>query len=175
MKKLTPNQLNILERHLILNGSNDALKTELLDHISCEVESYMQTGIPFESSFEKVLPDVNAKAIKYLRENYQYTTAMTEKQLAEASLDDIVFEFRNKAYGAYDLRRSYPNALKKAFFLGIGIFCMIFAIAGGLAARAWSFTSPMMVLWTIGLSCVAYSIGSWYFEKHPNEWIQPLS
>lgn len=40
-------------------------------------------------------------------------------------LDEIVFENRNKAYGAYDLRKSYKGLLTKAFILGT----LLFAIA----------------------------------------------
>ena len=169
MKKLTSTQLETLERHLIRNGSTDHLMTELLDHICCDVEGLMNKGISFETSLEQVLPEVNSKAIKYLRENYQHTTAMSDQQLAEADLDDIVFEFRNKAYGAYDLRRNYPNALKKAFFLGIGIFCMIFALTSGIIAKEWSFTGPTMLLWVVGLACVAYVVSNWYAEKYSVE------
>ncbi len=170
MKKLTPTQLEVVENHLIRNGSNDALMSELLDHLSCEIEQKMEKGLSFDDSLSNIIPEANAKALKYLRQNYQHTTAMSDKQLAEASLDDIIFEFRNKAYGAYDLRKIYPNVLKKAFFLGIGIFCMLLALAQGLTNLQWSLTSPLMVLWAIGVSCTAYAVGSWYFENHPKEW-----
>lgn len=39
-------------------------------------------------------------------------------------LDEIVFENRNKAYGAYDLRTSYRSMLTKAFILGTVLFCI---------------------------------------------------
>ena len=45
-----------------------------------------------------------------------------------ATLDDIVFEFRNKAYGAYDLRQNYPTALRNALILGITLFLMMFLV-----------------------------------------------
>ena len=41
------------------------------------------------------------------------------------SLDEIVFENRNKAYGAYDLRTTYRSMLTKAFLLGTILFCVI--------------------------------------------------
>lgn len=41
------------------------------------------------------------------------------------SLDEIVFENRNKAYGAYDLRTSYRSMLTKAFILGTVLFCVV--------------------------------------------------
>lgn len=40
------------------------------------------------------------------------------------SLDEIVFENRNKAYGAYDLRTNYRSVLTKAFIFGIILFCV---------------------------------------------------
>lgn len=43
------------------------------------------------------------------------------------TLDEIVFENRNKAYGAYDLRTSYRSVLTKSFILGTILF-MVAAI-----------------------------------------------
>lgn len=40
------------------------------------------------------------------------------------SLDEIVFEHRNKEYGAYDLRSSYRRMLTKALVIGTAIFCI---------------------------------------------------
>ncbi|MFC5408670.1 energy transducer TonB [Larkinella bovis] len=47
---------------------------------------------------------------------------MTPEQLQIASLDDIVFENRNKLYGAYDLRRFYNRSANRALWLGIALF-----------------------------------------------------
>ncbi|WP_027387491.1 energy transducer TonB [Chryseobacterium gregarium] len=38
------------------------------------------------------------------------------------TLDEIVFENRNKAYGAYDLRNQYPRLLTKSFIVGTALF-----------------------------------------------------
>lgn len=38
------------------------------------------------------------------------------------SLDDIVFEHRNKEYGAYDLRQNYRSILTKSFLIGAVLF-----------------------------------------------------
>ena len=38
------------------------------------------------------------------------------------TLDEIVFENRNKEYGAYDLRHQYPRLLTKSFIIGTGLF-----------------------------------------------------
>ena len=50
------------------------------------------------------------------------------------SLDEIVFENRNKAYGAYDLRTSYRSLLTKAFIFGTLLF-LIVAIAPFVAMK----------------------------------------
>ncbi|WP_226063843.1 energy transducer TonB [Kaistella polysaccharea] len=41
------------------------------------------------------------------------------------SLDEIVFENRNKAYGAYNLRTNYRSMLTKAFIFGTILFCVV--------------------------------------------------
>lgn len=38
------------------------------------------------------------------------------------SLDEIVFENRNKSYGAYDIRSQYPRLLTKSFIIGTSLF-----------------------------------------------------
>lgn len=39
-----------------------------------------------------------------------------------ANFDDLIFEHRNRAYGAYDLRKSYRSALGRALLLGSLLF-----------------------------------------------------
>ena len=41
------------------------------------------------------------------------------------TLDDMVFEHRNKFYGAFELRRSYSNSLRKATFFGTAFMLLI--------------------------------------------------
>jgi periplasmic protein TonB len=38
------------------------------------------------------------------------------------TLEDIVFQNRNKSYGAYSLRIDYQNVIKKSLLIGVGIF-----------------------------------------------------
>lgn len=38
------------------------------------------------------------------------------------TLDEIVFENRNKEYGAYDIRHQYPRLLTKSFLIGTSLF-----------------------------------------------------
>ncbi|WP_229755313.1 energy transducer TonB [Hymenobacter cavernae] len=47
---------------------------------------------------------------------------MDNAQLAKASLDDIVFEGRNKAYGAYVLRRLYGKNVTRALLISTALF-----------------------------------------------------
>ncbi|MDO7874999.1 energy transducer TonB [Hymenobacter sp. ASUV-10] len=50
---------------------------------------------------------------------------MNNQQLANASLDDIVFEGRNRAYGAYVLRRAYSKHVTRALIIGTAIFSLL--------------------------------------------------
>jgi len=43
------------------------------------------------------------------------------------TLEDIVFQNRNKAYGAYIFRTDYQKSIKIALGIGIGIFCLAVA------------------------------------------------
>lgn len=43
------------------------------------------------------------------------------------TLDEIVFEHRNKEYGAYDLRSSYPRLLTRSFLIGTAFFVLAVA------------------------------------------------
>ncbi len=50
----------------------------------------------------------------------------------ERDLDDILFEHRNRAYGAYVLRKAYARHIKKASFWGLALF--LFLISSPLIA-----------------------------------------
>ena len=63
---------------------------------------------------------------------------MDAKNILSADLLDIIFEGRNKDYGAYDLRRSYNNRLRNAFMITMGLFFVIIVgtvIAGNLDSK----------------------------------------
>ncbi|MBX9782375.1 MAG: energy transducer TonB [Chitinophagaceae bacterium] len=51
---------------------------------------------------------------------------MTTQQILKADLLDILFENRNKEYGAYTLRREYPAHLKKALALMLMLVAALF-------------------------------------------------
>ena len=50
---------------------------------------------------------------------------MDNAQLAKASFNDIVFEGRNKAYGAYEIRRIYSRYVTRALIIGVAIFSLL--------------------------------------------------
>src|SRR5215470_4292766 len=52
--------------------------------------------------------------------------AMTNKEILQADLLDILFEHRNKAYGAYALRKNYNDRLHWALGISLGsVFILI--------------------------------------------------
>lgn len=178
MEKLSPQQVAMLHKHLIHSGSNDALVDELLDHLACDVEYYMWIGLPFESAMQAVLDQANVTAVRHLRDHYQTELAMTDDQLRQASLDDIVFEFRNKAYGAYDLRRAYRITLRNAFIMALSLCMMLMAMMDGISRRTWSYLSPWGAVWLIGLCGLTYAVVSWYLHRTQEQKLtlrQPLS
>ncbi|GAA3947442.1 TonB family protein [Hymenobacter algoricola] len=61
---------------------------------------------------------------------------MDNTQLARASFDDIVFEGRNKAYGAYVLRRLYGSHVTRALLIAVAIFAIL--VSFPLIARMFS-------------------------------------
>ena len=52
---------------------------------------------------------------------------MTNAQLATASLDDIVFDGRNRQYGAYQLRASYQRHMTRALIIATAMFALLLA------------------------------------------------
>ncbi|UOR04365.1 energy transducer TonB [Hymenobacter aerilatus] len=53
---------------------------------------------------------------------------MDNAQLAKASLNDIVFEGRNKAYGAYVLRSLYNKHVTRALLIAVAFFALVVSI-----------------------------------------------
>ncbi|MBF9222554.1 energy transducer TonB [Hymenobacter ruricola] len=50
---------------------------------------------------------------------------MTNAQLATASLDDIVFDGRNRTYGAYQLRALYQRHVTRALVIATAVFALL--------------------------------------------------
>lgn len=53
---------------------------------------------------------------------------MTSEQILKSDMLDILFDGRNKAYGAYELRRKYDNDLGHALLVGVLITVSFLAI-----------------------------------------------
>ncbi|HSZ72894.1 MAG TPA: TonB family protein [Cytophagaceae bacterium] len=50
---------------------------------------------------------------------------MEEKNLSNLTLDDLVFENRNKSYGSYELRTRYGVYVVRAFTIAVALFLLI--------------------------------------------------
>ncbi len=62
------------------------------------------------------------------------TFYMEPNQIKDADILDILFEGRNKDYGAYELRKTYDRRIKKAMFITggvVGLLCIGYFVAGG--------------------------------------------
>lgn len=56
--------------------------------------------------------------------------AMTPLHLRPSNWDEIIFEGRNKAYGAFDLRQSYPTHVRRAMGIAVLLFALMAAAPG---------------------------------------------
>ncbi len=54
---------------------------------------------------------------------------MQAKDILKSSVLDIVFDNRNKAYGAYELRKFYNNRIRKALFLTFSFMALLATLA----------------------------------------------
>ncbi len=50
---------------------------------------------------------------------------MTQNEILKASYEDLIFENRNKAYGAYDLRVKYEKNLRNALIIAVSLILML--------------------------------------------------
>lgn len=164
MEKLNSQHVARLHDHLIRTGTDPALIGELLDHLVCETEHYRWIGLPIESAMDKALLDADAGAVRDLRRTYRRELRMSETQLELASKDDIVFEFRNKAYGAYALRQAYPQTLRNAIIMTIGLCMMGITLLQIVGRGTFSYFSLWGGIWLAGLAGVAFAGFSWYLQ-----------
>ncbi|MVM29413.1 hypothetical protein GO755_05165 [Spirosoma sp. HMF4905] len=165
MEKLNPQQIDRIHKYLLQSGLSDGLLNELLDHLVCEVEHYLWIGLPFESALQRTLLDANAESVQKLRKLYQEELTFSEAQLAEASLDDILFQFRNKSYGAYSLRQSYQKTLVYALGGALGLGLMMIALLHLISQKNWSYWSPWGLVWIIGVGAVTGAIVMYFLQQ----------
>ncbi len=70
---------------------------------------------------------------------------MDANKILTADLLDIIFEGKNKEYGAYELRKTYTTRLRNAFFVMIGICLVAFLGAFLVNTTGSKKQGPMMV------------------------------
>ncbi|GAB3662694.1 energy transducer TonB [Hymenobacter agri] len=73
---------------------------------------------------------------------------MTNAQLATASLDDIVFDGRNRHYGAYELRALYQRHMTRALVIATAMLALIlvFPLVSQLLAKAAPVVKPRPIV-----------------------------
>ena len=59
---------------------------------------------------------------------------MEKMQILQAELLDLLFEGRNKSYGAYELRKHYSKRMEYAL-VGTLLICLLFIVGNLLANR----------------------------------------
>jgi periplasmic protein TonB len=91
-------------------------------------------------------------------------TTMENSQILQAELLDLLFEGRNKNYGAYELRKQYSKRMGYAL-LGTLIACLLF-IVGNLLANAGNKKHSNIVVKEISLS-------DFKEQEKPKEMIPP--
>lgn len=122
MKRLPNHRIAELHRYLTESGLSKELLPELLDHLACEAEELLWSGVPMEEVIGLLLSEVEPDILRNLSIEHKHLLAM------ETSLNDIIFEHRNKQYGAYVLRRDYGGTVQRATLIGVGIFLLMFLL-----------------------------------------------
>ena len=125
MAKLSSTQLERIYLHLLSSSPNDSLQSELLDHLACQIEQAMERGQSFEAAWQKVVEEANLKAVQELKNRYQQELSLDADAIEQDSLNDIVFQYRNKSYGAYPLRQAYPTTVLNALVTVLGLFLLL--------------------------------------------------
>ncbi|SDG69950.1 protein TonB [Dyadobacter soli] len=119
MKRLQENRIDQISKYLQANKLDPELLPEILDHLACEAEESLWDGKPFEQVYHNMVKTADAQTLLNLSVDHQNLLAM------EKSLNDIVFENRNKSYGAYDLRKGYGQTVQRAVVMGVAFFLLL--------------------------------------------------
>ena len=162
MKTLTTAQVNQLCTQLAEAGATPVQVNALLPHFGREVEHFMWIGLPFEVAVDKVQLEANGNPVTYLRDKHADVLVMPDEQ---PDLDDIVFANRNRAYGAYDLRRAYSRAIVNALLMTLGIVLMVLAAMEAYQQGKWAYLSLGGGAWIAGIFLVAFAGFRFYVER----------
>lgn len=119
MKRLEKNRIELLSNYLKKSGLSQELLPEILDHLACEAEERLWDGDSFERAFNGIVETADPDALHLLSVEHNHLLAM------EKTLNDIVFEGRNKSYGAYQLRKGYNSTMQRSLLIGVTFFLLI--------------------------------------------------
>ncbi len=119
MKRLQENRIDQISKYLQAARLDPELLPEILDHLACEAEESLWDGKPFEQIYRDMVKTADAQTLLNLSVDHQNLLAM------EKSLNDIVFENRNKSYGAYDLRKGYGQTIQRSVVMGVAFFLLL--------------------------------------------------
>lgn len=119
MKRLQENRIDLISKYLRTSKLNPELLPEILDHLACEAEERLWDGKPFEQVYQDMVSTADAQTLLNLSVDHQNLLAM------EKSLNDIVFENRNKLYGAYQLRKGYGQTVQRSVLMGVAFFLFL--------------------------------------------------
>jgi hypothetical protein len=165
MKTLTPTQLDQLRTHLYKSGATPPQAAALLPLFSKEVEHFMWIGLPFDLALDKVELEADYNPVRYLREKHAHALVMSDEELKELDLDEIVFANRNRAYGAYDLRKAYNRAIVNALMMTLGIVLMLLAAMEAYQQGKWEYASWGGGAWIAGIFLSAFAAFRFYVER----------
>ena len=165
MKTLTPAQEDHLRTQLYKAGATPSQAVSLLPLFSQEVAHFMWIGLPFETALDKVELEADHNPVHYLREKHAHTLVVPDEQLNELDLDEIVFANRNRAYGAYDLRKAYNRAIVNALMMTLGLVLMILAAMDAYQQGKWVYASWSGGAWIAGIFLVAFAGFRFYVER----------
>lgn len=91
-------------------------------------------------------------------------------ELFPASLDDLVFEGRNQAYGAYQLRQAYNGHLRTAMALMAGL-CALLLLSGA----AWQHLHPLLAAAPRSSTVLTPIIPPTYVTEPPKPIVPPAT
>ena len=128
MKRLQENRIELLSNYLKKSGLSPELLPEILDHLACEAEERLWDGDSFERAFSGIVETADPDTLHILSVEHNHLLAM------EKTLNDIVFENRNKSYGAYQLRKGYGQTMQKSVLIGVALF-LVMVMLPNLYAR----------------------------------------
>ena len=119
MKRLQESRIDLINKYLQSSKLDPELLPEILDHLACEAEERLWDGKPFEQIYHNMMETADRQSLLNLSVDHQNLLAMKK------SLNDIVFEGRNKLYGAYDLRKSYGQTIQRSVLMGVTLFLLL--------------------------------------------------